>query len=63
MKQLGRKVKRSSRLESTVYVITGICVPADELYQLKETLAQALASFKFQDSYIQQCVAQKVWVT
>ena len=47
----------------TVYVITGISAPADEFYQLEETLAQALASFKFQDSYIKQGVAQKVWET
>jgi len=47
----------------TAYVITGITAPADEFYQMEEMLAQALASFTFQDSYIQQGVAQKRWET
>ncbi len=47
----------------TAYVITGITAPADEFYQLEDILAKALASFRFQDSYIQQGVEQNRWET
>ncbi|OPY87529.1 MAG: hypothetical protein A4E71_00989 [Smithella sp. PtaU1.Bin162] len=47
----------------TAYVITGITAPVDEFCQFENTLAQALASFKFQDSYIEQGVAQNRWET
>lgn len=47
----------------TAYVITGITAPADEFYLLEDTLARALASFTFQESYIQQGVAQQLWET
>jgi len=47
----------------TVYVITGISAPADEFYQLKDTLLKSLSSFRYTDRYVEQGVARSRWGT
>lgn len=45
------------------YATAGITAPADEFGQLEGLLAQSLSTFRYEDAYIQQGVAQNAWET
>lgn len=47
----------------TVYVISGISAPADEIKSLENALASSLSTFSFSPDYIKAGVAQNQWET
>ena len=47
----------------TMYVVLGVSAPTDEFSTLQSTLTEAIGSFKFSQSYIDEAVQQNKWET
>lgn len=47
----------------TMYVVIGVSAPTDEFSTLQSALTEAIGSFKFSESYINQGVQQNQWET
>lgn len=47
----------------TMYVVLGVSAPTEEFSTLQSTLTQAIGSFKFSQSYIEEAVQQNMWET
>ena len=47
----------------TMYVVLGVSAPTDEFSSLQSTLTEAIGSFKFSQSYINEGVQKNIWET